>query len=114
MLSKTRNELCYCITVALRSLLLKAIHCRERTDLTAQLPFEAARIASQEAAAECIPDSSGVNDLILRYSWDMDRTALHIQIRTILAARDHQDFNVLQDLIEAPARLFGDQSELVI
>ncbi len=44
----------------------------------------------------------------------MDGIAARVQVCAILAARDDQDFDVFQDLIQAPVRFLGDQPKLVI
>src|SRR5215216_3280656 len=102
------------VSMALRTALLQAIDCRKRTNLTTQFPIEPMGIARQKSAPERIPHAGGINNFVFGHSRDMDTFGTRIQVGAIFAACNDQHFNMVQDLIEAPTRLLGNQSELVI
>src|SRR5512143_3091812 len=100
MLPEALDELLTRVAVTLRPPLLEAINRRQRTDLAAQLPVEAARIPGQEAAPECIAHAGWIHDLPLGDGGDVHAILLRVEVGAILAARDHQGVDVSQDLIQ--------------
>src|SRR5512138_986460 len=103
MLAETVNKLRACVIVTLRSALLEAIDGRQRADLAAQLPVEAARVAGQESAPEGVAYAGRVHDLPLGDGGDVNGILTRIEVGAILAACDHQGVDMIQDLIQTPA-----------
>ena len=114
MPAESGDKLCGGVRMVLGAALFKAVDCRQRANLAAQLPIKAEGISRQKTAAECITDACWVNDLIFRYRRDMNRIAVGIQIRAIFAACDHQHFHMFEDLVETPAGFLRDQPKFVI
>src|SRR5512141_472829 len=110
MLAETVDEFFTGVIVTLRTALLEAIDRSQRTDLAAQLPVEAARVPRQEPASEGIAHAGGVHDLIFRDGGNVNGILARVKIRAIFPARDHQRVDMIEDLIQAPAGLLGDQT----
>ena len=114
MLSKAFNKISPRIIMALSPVLLQTIDSRQRTDLTAQLPIEAARVTSQEAAAKSIANTSRIHDLIFGNGWDVNRIASDVEVCPIFPACNDQHFDMFKELVKVPVCFLGDQSEFVI
>ena len=114
MLAEAFDEFLARVAMALRTALFEAVDGGQRTDLAAQLPLEAEVVARQESTAEGIAHARRVDDLVLGHGRDVDRVTVRIQVGAVLAARDDQHLDVLQDLVQAPACLLGDQTVFII
>src|SRR5690349_20117406 len=114
MTTETFDKLLAGIVMALRAALLETVDSGQRTDLTTQLPVEAAGVACQKAAAESITDARRINDFVFRYGRDVDSVGPGIEVSPVFTAGDHQRLDMIQYLVQAPTGLLRDQTKFIV
>src|SRR5512143_3950433 len=90
------------VAVTLGATLLQTVDSSKRADLTAQDPVPAVRVPNQEAAAEGVPNTSGIDNVVFGNGGDEVFFPIRVQVRAILTARYHQDTDTPQNFGKAP------------
>src|SRR5690349_18699248 len=114
MLAITCNKLSRGIKMLLRAARFQAVAGSQSAHLPAGLPIETKQLAADEAAAECVADAGGIEDLRGRNGRNKVLLSIRVNRRTILPQCNDQYIHALKQFIQVEAGMLLEQLELVL